>query len=132
MLRRETGKRRRHPSRCKVTSGHKHSFRVQTAITVRDLLARGADRLAHGIERWRLTRIREMSIHGRSHGQIKGVVHSWLRVEQRGEVRAEPILEVAFLLQPALEQRLDALLRFGPGQRGRKRVTTVEEPVDGW
>src|SRR5262249_41788125 len=43
---------------------------------------------------------------------------------------AESILQVALLLQPALEQRLDSLLRFRPGQRGRKRVTAVEEPVD--
>ena len=47
-------------------------------------------------------------------------------------MRAEPILQVALLLQSALEQRLDSLLRFQPCQRGRKGVAAVEEPVDGW
>src|SRR4029450_2644741 len=47
-------------------------------------------------------------------------------------MRAEPILQVALLLQSALEQRLDSLLGFRPCQRGRKGVAAVEEPVVGW
>jgi len=52
-------------------------------------------------------------------------------VEQCRHMRSEPVFQVALLLQPALEERLDPVLRFRPRQRGRKRVAAVEEPVDG-
>ena len=45
-------------------------------------------------------------------------------------MRAEPIFQVTLLLQATPEQRLDSLLRFRPGQRGRKGVAAVEKPVD--
>src|SRR4029077_18323635 len=42
-----------------------------------------------------------------------------------------PILEAGVPLQSMLEQCLDSLPRFGPGQRGLKGVERVEEPVGG-
>ena len=41
-------------------------------------------------------------------------------------------LEIAILLEPALQQSLDALLRFRPRQRGQKRVEAVKEPIGTW
>ena len=78
MLRGHAGKRRRHPNGCEVASRHEHSFGVQAPISVRDALFRGPDPLADGLERWRLTRRREMTIYGRPQGHIKCVVHTGL------------------------------------------------------
>ena len=54
-----------------------------------------------------------------------------LRVEKRPEELAVPVLHFARPVEPAIAQRLESLLRFGPRQRDRKGVERVEEAVGG-
>jgi hypothetical protein len=65
----------------------------------------------------------------RRHGEIAGR-QLWLGVDECRQMRAEAILQIAFLLQPTLEQSLKSVMRLGPRQRSRKRVPGVKEPVD--
>src|SRR6266849_7656933 len=53
-------------------------------------------------------------------------------LEKRTEHLRPALLEVFALLEPALQQSLDTLLRFRPCQRGAKGVEGVEDPVGGW
>src|SRR5260370_2896504 len=55
-----------------------------------------------------------------------------LRVEKRPEELAEPGLHFARPVEPALAQRLESLLRFGPRQRGRKGAEGIEKAIGGW
>src|SRR5213594_3934664 len=53
-------------------------------------------------------------------------------LDKRAEHLRPALLEVVALLEPALQQSLDTLLRFRPCERGTKGVEGVEEPVGGW
>jgi len=52
-------------------------------------------------------------------------------LHQRAEHLGPPFLEVAIPLESALQQSLDALLRFRPRQRRLKRIEGVQKPVGG-
>src|SRR6266566_3771899 len=55
-----------------------------------------------------------------------------LRIDERRQQLAKPILHLAWLAESPVEERLESLLRFRPRQRGRKRVEGVEEAVERW
>ena len=52
-------------------------------------------------------------------------------VSRSAEDRGPSILEFDFLLEPALQQSLDSLLRLRPRQCGLKGGEGVEEPIGG-
>jgi hypothetical protein len=115
MLRGNLGKRRRHPDDSEIACRNEHAFGVQTSIAVHDLLARGAGHLAHDVKRWRPPGVRKMPIHRRSQGQIERVVHARLPVEERSQMRAEPI-------PPPRRLRRVTSKAIGIDNRGGKRL----------
>src|SRR5467141_746374 len=64
--------------------------------------------------------------------RLKSDPKTRLRVHERSEQFAVPILHVPRLVPPSLEQRLEPLLRLRPRQRRRERREAVEEPIRGW
>src|SRR5262245_44552143 len=81
---------------------------------------------------WKRSKENSTKRRGIARARCSSFTPSALRIEERGQVRAEPILQVALLLQSTFEQRLDSLLSFRPGQGGRKSVAALEEPIDRW
>src|SRR5260370_40967840 len=63
--------------------------------------------------------------------RLKSDSKTRLRVHERSEQFAGPILHVPRLVPPSLEQRLEPLLRFAPRQRRRDRREPVQEAVGG-
>jgi hypothetical protein len=55
-----------------------------------------------------------------------------LSCAQLAERRGPPLLKLDLLLESAVQQRLDSLLRFRPRQRGLKGGEGVEELVGRW
>ena len=55
-----------------------------------------------------------------------------LRLKEPAEQGGPLLLKITIALEPARQQSLDSLLRFGPRQRGLEGVESVEEMVGGW
>jgi len=55
-----------------------------------------------------------------------------LLLEERAEQLAKPILDLTWLVESAVEKRLESLLRFRPRHCLRERVEGFEKPIGGW